>query len=143
MADEIRVTVGVSINKDNLKYRPPAVTFRADMNGVAKGPSPGAITVTTDGTQVTFSELTTPGLCLVKNLDEDNYVEYGILDPVTRTFYPLGEILPGEQYVIRLSRNLREAYLPYSGTGTTGEVNSLYFKANTADCIIVVEGFES
>jgi hypothetical protein len=53
----------------------------------------------------------------------------------------LGEVLPGESYVIRLSRNLLEQYAG-SGTGTTGPENTFRLKANEAAVAALVEAFE-
>ena len=141
MADEARLTIGLQVVKDNLKYKPPVSSFRIDVDG-SKGPTPGALTITTAGEQVLFSELTTPGLCRIINYDGENYIEYGIQDPATSQFYPLGEVGPGEEYVIKLSRNLRQAYLPETGTGTTSDVNALYLKATGGSCNVSVEAFE-
>ena len=140
MANEVTVNVSLQVRKGNLVYRSQPTVFRADMDGT-KGPSPGAITVTPLGTSVDFSELTTPGFCRLENLDTVNYVEYGILDNLGSVFYPLGELLPGEITVIRLSRNIGESY-PTTGTGTSASVNSLHFKSNTDDVVVVVEAFE-
>jgi hypothetical protein len=79
--------------------------FQADVAGT-KGPSPGAVTVTTSGTDVDLSELTQPGLVVFSNQDATNYVEVGIREPGTSTFYPFLELLPGESYAMRFSRNL-------------------------------------
>jgi len=140
MADEIQITSNLVINQSNLKYRSATNAYRADMAG-AKGPSPGAITATVDGTEVDFSELTTPGICEIINIDETNYVEYGIWDAGASIFYPLGELLPGESYIIRLSKNIQEEYAG-TGTGTSASDNKLMFKANTASVVVVVNAFE-
>lgn len=142
MADEILVTASVQIRKDNLQYRSLPNSFKADMIGTAKGPSPGAVSVPTDGKDIYFNELVTPGVCVLTNLDDTNYVEYGIYDPQTSVFYPLGEIQPGETYVLRLSRNLQEQYSG-SGTGTTAPENYLRLKANVASCDVFVGAFEA
>jgi hypothetical protein len=56
-------------------------------------------------------------------------------------FYPLIELLPGESYVFRLSRNIQEQYAG-TGTGTTAPDNRLRIKANGASCVVLVEAFE-
>lgn len=140
MANEITVNISLQVKSGNLNYRSQPTVFRADMDGV-KGPTPGSITVPVTGVSVSFSELTTPGFCRLQNLDETNYVEYGILDTLGSVFYPLGELLPGEIAIIRLSRNLGESY-PTTGTGTSASVNQLHFKANTDSVNVNVEAFE-
>ncbi len=67
-------------------------------------------------------------------------MEYGIKDPGTGYFYPLGEVGPGEEWPLKLSRNILEAY--FSGTGTTGDVDYFWLKANTAACYVTVSAFE-
>jgi hypothetical protein len=125
MANEATITNGIFIDKGNLHFHPASVTFRGTVTGT-KGPVPGALSIATAGTDISFAQLTTPGYCKITNLDATNYVEYGIWNGTT--FYPLGEILAGQSYVIRLSRNV----------GST-----LRFRANTAACNVVVEAFET
>lgn len=136
MANEARVNSSLQINKGNLQFRSNPTTFQATITG-AKGPVPGAITAAVLGTNVNFSELTTPGLCRITNLDAINFVTFGVYDGTS--FYPLGEILPGEFYVLRLSRDLNEEYI---GTGTNADANQFRVVANTAACNVLVEAFE-
>ena len=117
-----------------------STAFKVDVTG-AKGPVPGSIAVSVWGTNVDFGELTTPTLCRLTNQDATNFVEYGVWDPEGGTFYPLGEIGPGESYPLKLSRNLQEEYA--TGTSTTGEdTNRLRLKADTAACNVLIEAFE-
>lgn len=134
MSDEAQIRSSLQINKGNLRYSSQPTAFRADVSGT-NGPTPGAIAVATTGTNVSFAALTTPGLCRLMNLDSTNYVTWGIYDGAF--FFPLGEILPGESYVIRLSRILGSES-PGTGTG-----NSLRMVANTAACNVAVEAFEA
>jgi len=124
MAGEITVTGIIQILKSGFTFRNSLPTYRADMTG-RKGPTPGAIAVSTTGTNISFSELTTPGFAVIQNLDTTNYVEYGAW--TGSTFYPIGELLPGEVHIIRLSRNV----------GTT-----LRMRANTAAVNVDVSAFE-
>jgi hypothetical protein len=138
MADEARVRSGFTIQNGGLVRRNPTASFTVDVDG-ENGPSPGAVTVATTGTDIDFSQLITPGLCQLSNLDVTNYYEYGIHEPVTGTFYPLGEVGPGESYCIKFSRNLLEEYV---GTGTSGPTNTFQLRANTAAVVAVVEAYE-
>lgn len=140
MADEIQVLSGLVIRKGNLNYQSLPNTFTADLTG-SIGPTPGAIVVDTLGVDVSFAQLTTPGVCRIMNIDDTNYVEWGVYDPETDVFYPVGELLPGESYVFRLTRNFGEEYAG-TGTGTTSPTNRFRVKANTAQCVVVVEAFE-
>lgn len=123
MADEARVQFSMSIAKGNLEYTKSG-NFQADV-ATGKGPTPGAIAVSTSGVTVDLSELSTPALCVFKNLDATNFVEVGLY--ISTTFYPLFELLPGESYPLRLSRN----------------VGTLRARANTAAINLVVEAFEA
>jgi len=142
MANEATVRCSLNIRKGHLNYESRPSEFRATVSGT-KGPSPAAITITQTGTDVDLSQLEDPGLCRLMNLDTINYVEYGIWDPETERFYPLGEILPGEFYVLRLSRMV--GFEVATGTGTAdagGGTNRLRIRANVASCIVSVEAFE-
>lgn len=136
MANEARVSSLLAINAGNVQYSSLPSAFTADVTG-RKGPVPGAFTATTAGVDVDLSELTTPGLYRVMNLDATNFVEIGIRD--ADGFLPFHEIMPGETYVGRFSRNLLQEYI---GTGTTGSIHHLHVKANTASCNVVLEAFE-
>ena len=141
MANEATVNSGFSITKSNLKHRSYPTQFQATVSG-SKGPTPGAFTASLLGTQVDLSELENPGLCRISNLDSDNFVEWGVYDG--NEFYPLGEILPGEFYVFRLSRFLgRSIGSSDPGTGTF-DLGTYRFmiKATVAPCNVSVEAFE-
>lgn len=141
MSDEAQIRSSLQINKGNLNYQSQPTAFNADV-ATGKGPSPGAITAALAGTDVDFGELVQPSLCRLMNLDDANFVEYGIREPATGFFYPLGELLPGESFVLRLSRNLQEEYTGV-GTGTSAPTNFFHLKANTAPCVVLVEAFEA
>jgi hypothetical protein len=142
MANEAQVRSSLQIINSPLHYQSQPTAFTADVTGI-KGPCPGAFAASILGTDVDLSELTTPGLCRIMNLDDTNFIEFGIWDPEALKFYPLGEVLPGETYVLRLSRNLAQEYAG-TGTGTTGpETNTLRIRADTAPCNALVEAFEA
>lgn len=126
MANEATVRASLSVKKGNIDYASRPGSFQADVSGT-NGPTPGAMAVATAGTDVDLTELTTPGLVRLKNLDATNFFEYGIWDGAT--FHELGEVQPGEEYVLRLSRNF---------TST-----SLRLKADTAAVKAVVDCFEA
>lgn len=139
VADEASVRISLQIRAGLLNFQSQPTSFQADV-ATGKGPCPGAFTATTSGTNVDLSQLTQPGLCRIMNLDPTNRVEVGIHDGAL--FHPLMEILPGEFYLIRLSRNVGEEE-DVPGTGTSGDVNALCVRAVTASCVVVVEAFES
>lgn len=140
MANEATVTSNLRIVAGNINYQSQPTSFRATVTG-RKGPTPGAIAVSTAGTDVDLSELTTPGLCRIQNLDTTNYVQVGIWEPDTSKYYPIMELLAGESYVFRLSRDVGEQYAG-TGTGTDTPNNTLRLKAFGAACNVVVEAFE-
>lgn len=110
-------------------------TFVEDMSS-NKGPVGGALTVTVGGRAVDLSEVTTPRWLVVRHCGRSDdsatqagdHVEFGIRDPGTNVFYPFGEVRPGMEVPIPLSRNLLEEYAG-TGTGTTAPGNQLFFKA--------------
>lgn len=140
MSNEASIRLSMNIRKGNLDYRSNPTSFAADISS-SSPPTPGKITVPVAGIQVSLSLLVMPGLYWVQNLDPTNYVEYGIKDPGTGKFYPIHEIMPGEFYPGRFSRNLLSDYTN-TGTGTDGDVNYLWFKANAAPVDIQLHAFE-
>lgn len=142
MANEATVNSLLQITKGNLQYASRPTAFRVDVENVG-GPTPGAILVTPTGVDVDLSVLISPGLCRIANYDTTNYLEYGIWDPDNDRFFPLGEVGPGETYVIKLSRNLSSEFGTGVGTGTVGEaVNSLRLRSYNDDVIALVEAFD-
>ena len=148
MADEAQVRASLSIRKTSgaktlIDYRSSPSAFNSDVTGT-KGPTPGALTIPTGGKVVSFAELDTPGWCILHNEDATNYVEWGVYDPDTDRFYPVGEIGPGESAgPFKFSRNFREDYIG-TGTGTSSEGgNQFFMKADTADVVVSVEALEA
>ena len=148
MANEARITSSLQIRKTAsdgtvlLEYLSRPAAFTATVDGT-KGPSPGAVTALTTGTIVDLSALTIPTFCRIgaQFSDTGNYVEWGIYDPQTDVFYPMGEVNPGESYIIKLSRNLLEEYTA-TGTATTGATNKFMVKAFNASAVVLIEAFE-
>ena len=126
MANEIKVSGGLQYANGASQFNASPSSFRADQ-AVKKGPTPGAITVTTGGVTISLAELTTPGISHFVNTDPTNYVQYGLY--ISSTFYPFGELKPGEAYPLRLARDLLTA---------NGGAAVLQFKANTGSCLCMV-----
>lgn len=143
MANEVSVNCGLVIRKNNGQFQAMPSAYRDDLAGDYFGPTPGAMVVTTYGTDVDLSQLTTPGWCRISNLEDEggNYFEYGIYDPETLAFYPFGECHPGKPQVFLLSRNFGEQYAG-TGTGTTSPTNTFRLKANGGSVNALVEAFE-
>lgn len=140
MTREADVRISMGIRKGNIDYRSNPTNFTADVSGT-KGPSPGALTISTSGEDVDFSELVQPGLCLFHNLDASNRVDIGAWDGVE--FIPLFEMLPGEFFIMRISRNLGISTGAVPGTGSTDSGNTLRLKSYGAACNVTVEAFET
>lgn len=142
MTNEATIRASLAVIQGNVNFRSNPQSFTADVTGSA-GPGPGLVSATAAGVDIDLSAFTTPAFCVLRNLDQTNFVEYGIWDGVS--FYPLGEIQPGEFYIIRLARNLTREY--GTGTGTTGTaINRLRVKTNnnsSAAANVVAEVFET
>lgn len=148
MADEATITSGLRILKRDannviiLDYpNKTGQTFSVDVTGT-KGPTPGALTIPTGGKVVSLEELVTPGLYRFTNMDSASVIEYGIYLPDFDLFVPWGEMLPGETYVGRFSRNLLEDY-PGTGTGTDAAHNRVFMKSYPSDAVCNIEAFEA
>jgi hypothetical protein len=140
MSNEIRITSSLQVTKGSLKYISQPTAFLANLNTAEPiGPTPGSFTATVGGTDVNLTALTgLGGVCRMMNVDPTNFVTVGIWDGAK--FQPLFELLPGEVYAVRLSRELGKDY--GTGTGTTGSGNTMRIKADTASCIVLVEAFD-
>lgn len=138
----IRKTSGVLLTMD---YRSPGPSGFNDTVDGSKGPTPGALTIPAGGKVVSLDELVTPGWCVIKNLDPDTPVEYGILSATSGEYLPFGEVPPGiTSPPFKFSRNFREGFTN-TGTGTSGEVNKLFMKpiGGLVDVNVTVEAFEA
>ena len=139
MANEVSVQAAITIASGNLNYRSNPTSFTADLTG-AFGPTPGALTISTDGEDIDLSELTSPGWCIIRNIDATNFIEWGIWDGVE--FIVVGRILPGQSAgPFQLSPNIGASYA--TGTATTDSGNTLRLKADTAAAKAIVDIFEA
>jgi hypothetical protein len=144
MANEIRVQVSLQISQGNNSYQSKPTSFQANMAGII-GPTPGAITVSKVGTIVNLSQIVVPGgVCLIQNLDPVAYLEYGVYVPGLTDFLPLGEILAGEIYLLRLSRWLGQELGTGSGTHEVGSGLTLQLKAIDVESLVaIVSAFDA
>lgn len=65
MANEIRVTAGLTLSNSPLNYN-KSISFQADQS-TRRGPNPGSITVSTTTATVSFGNLSSPGWALMQN----------------------------------------------------------------------------
>lgn len=131
MSQEIRVSTGFQFTASYRGTGPQS--FTADLEGTFLGPFPGAVSVPLTGYDVSIPADVVPGMIEIWNQDATNYIEYGIYEPASNVFYPVGEVGPGERYVWKLARNIGEEWASIgTGTGTSGENNRLRFRPNGA-----------
>lgn len=128
-----------------MQYQSSPSQFLGNLS-TAKGPSPGSMQVTPNGTDVDLSKLTRPGYVRFMNQDANNYVEIGVYVLATGIFFPLFELQPGESYVMRFSRNLFEEVVgATTGTAAGTPYASVRLRATNAHSAVnvLVEAFES
>lgn len=141
MTNEVRINTSMNIRASTgpLQYQNEPSSFQANMSG-AQGPSPGSVIATPNGTVVTFPGLTSPRLCRIMNQDPTNWIAVGMYDGVH--FYPMIELLPGETYIVRLSRHLGGEYTT-TGTGSIGHPGALMVKCPAANAEALIEAFNA
>lgn len=143
MSNEIQSSCGLQIlsaTTGGLQYRSVKQQNQEDLvSATPNGPTPGSINVPIGaGVIIDLSELTTPGVIHIDNLDDENYVTLGVW--TGSAFLPVMDIDPGKAYTWRLARNLGTEY--GAGTGTVTGSYSLKLVANTAACKVFVGAFE-
>lgn len=119
MANEITLKIDLQVRNGNL-----VDTFSIGNQSINQaavgGPTPGYFTLGTSEEELAFAELSSKGVCLIQNLDATNYIEYGFA-----TGGPYGARVPaGQAYVIHLN------------------ATSLFMRANTAACKVLVKAYE-
>lgn len=115
MANEITITGSMRVSNGNqsFQFTPPALAVTQNAVG---GPTPGYWVVSTSEESNAFTELTTEGWLMMQNMDATNYVEWGFSTGVYG-----GRLKAGEFALFRCNPAL-----------------TLYMKANTAACKVVV-----
>lgn len=119
MANEISVAARLRVLNGSLSFDLNLGTVTFDQAAVG-GPTPGYLTIGTTEESVAFGELGTEGWMIMQNLDETNYVEWGF----ATTVYG-GRLEAGEPALFRLNPS-----------------TTLYLKANTAACKVVIYALE-
>lgn len=102
-------------------------------------PSPARINATPAGTVIDLSRLTLAAYYRIMNMDAVNWVEYGVYVASLGKFCPWGELLAGESYVGRFSRNI---FKEDTGTGHT-DPDSLMVVAHGGNVEVLLEAFEA
>lgn len=118
MADEITLKVELQVRNGNMVDTFSIGSQSIDQAAVG-GPTPGYFTLGTSEEEVAFAELSSRGVCVIQNLDATNYIEYGFSTGVYGARVPAGQA-----YVIHLN------------------ATSLFMRANTAACKVLVKAYE-
>ena len=122
----IDLTITLNPSIDGLSL-PPFSSGRLQVFQTAEGGgNPGIIDVTTSEVTVSFGSVT-PGLIVLYNLDDTNFVEMGFATGV----YPL-------QLPPRLASSSKAAPAVF-----TRQSGSLFLKADTATCKVLVLGYDA
>jgi hypothetical protein len=121
MADEIRITAAISVDNGNLSFSQNYGSKSYDQTNIG-GPTPGMVEIGTVEESQAFTELTTPGWVTLQNLDDTNFVEWGFSTGVYG-----GKLMPGDT----------------AGPFRLNSATTLYLKADTASCRVVINALES
>lgn len=121
MADEITVTSQLRCINSQLSFDTGMVRL-SDTQTAVGGPTPGYMTIGTTEESTAFPELSTEGWLWMKNLDSTNYVQWGFATGVYGGRMKAGETAGP----FRMEPGL-----------------TLYLKANTAACKVLVYGLEA
>lgn len=121
MANEITLTQRLQLSNGALldDNNPGRIQITQTTQTIYKA----VVSVGTTEESVTFAELTTPGICYIKNLDGTNYVQWGTATTV---------------YSGRLKANDIPACFRLDNAATT-----LYLKANTAACKVLITVYDA
>lgn len=141
MSNEISVRNSITIRSGGLIYLSNQRSYRADMSG-SFGPAPAAFLATYDGTDVDLSGFTDPGWCHIINNEASGgvTVSWGIYDPETDRYYPLGKLEPGQDTGLFQLDDLFRGEFVGTGTGTDLGINRLRVKAKDGDSASVFVG---
>ena len=145
LPQNIRVQASLNIRNGQLNYQNQPTAFTA-IQVTANGPTPGSVRVSHFGTAVNLSELgSLGGWCRIMNLDnsgQNNFISIGVRDIVNNNTYYLHDLLPGEEYIGRISQLLGNAYGTGSGTHSPGDSAEMFIKADLFPTIVLVEAFD-
>jgi hypothetical protein len=142
MAGQVTINNSISIANGSLSYRSNPTAFVDTVDG-AKGPTPGAVSVSTEGVDIDLSQLSVPGRVWMQNLDAINTVMWGVRDSVTNVFYPVGDLKPGLYDHFKFSTEFGLEESPgtgsHAGTGTV----KFHMRARGGTCNVRVDAFEA
>lgn len=119
MANEITIQASIQVVNGNLRDSFNVGSKSVNQAAVG-GPTPGYVTIGTSEETVAFGELGTKGYCVIQNLSATNFIEWGFSTGVYG-----GKLLAGEVALFRLN------------------ATSLFLKADTAACKVLIKGYEN
>lgn len=122
MANEFTYTVGLQLINGNLRAQFPQLSRQATQT--TAGMSDQVLAIGTSEENASFTDVTTPGLTVLHNLDTTNYVEYGQSDG--GTMKKVGKLNAGDVHLLRLASGI-----------------TLRLQANTASCKVRIMTFET
>ena len=118
MADEISIQASMNLSNGLLTFN-QTFSSRFDQTA-AGGPTPGMVTIGTVEESQSLAELSTLGWCMMKNLDDTNFIEWGFSTGVYG-----GRLEAGEIALFRLNPS-----------------TTMYLKADTAACKMTIYALE-
>jgi hypothetical protein len=141
MANEITVQTSLSVSKGNNKFS-KSRRFQADVDAaVAKGPVPGAISVSVEGTDIDLTELQDPAWGVIENIGATYPILVGKWDPEALIFHDFCYLEPGQSFPLCLPPGFGGEYVG-TGTGTTAATGSLRIKGVGGPGVALAEFFE-
>ncbi len=123
MANEITIAASMRCSKGSFILPVHGGTFQVTQSGTGGG-TPGKVTATTGGVDVSFSGMTTPRWCYIKNLDSANFIQIG--PNSGGAFRPFLNLAAGKWIIIPLDDSV-----------------TLHLKADTANCVAHVVALEA
>lgn len=124
MADEITITMNISVKNGNFTYdrNLRLVIDQANVGGA----NPGKVNVGTTSEAISLPDITSAGWCYVQNLDATNFVNWGAAESGSASIMAsVGKLKPGEAALFRMDPS-----------------TTLRMQADTAACDVLVHVFE-
>ncbi len=108
---DISVSFNVQVSKGNYD-RSFNEEWSADFTASKVLEAPATQTIGTSEEAVTLVDVSTPGLAILKNLDETNFIEIGVKPAAT--FYPFLKLAAGESNIVYFAAGV----VPYAKADT-------------------------
>lgn len=102
MANEITLTVGLQLVNSNLRAQFPQVS--SQYTQTTAGMSDQVLSIGTSEEDVAMVDITTPGVCVLHNLDSTNFVKWG--PKSGGAMIEMGRLKAGDKQVIRFGASV-------------------------------------